>query len=120
VCFISTVLLVCQTTASLIDKRVNLGENVTLDCQIDVKEMYWVFQKRTDSPVLIMRTFSSHSTVPQFYEERFKVKYSLLTLSRLFISNITVDELGIYYCAKTGQSLQLSDGTRLYISGKYF
>ncbi|KAG1945961.1 hypothetical protein F2P79_013618 [Pimephales promelas] len=64
-----------------------------------------------------MRTFTSHSTVSQYYEERFKVKYSSLTLSRLFISNITIDELGIYYCVKTGPALQLSNGTRLYISG---
>jgi len=111
---------VCQTTASLRDKRVNLGENVTFDCQIDVKDIYWVFQKRTDSPVLIMRTFTSHYAASQFYEERFKVKYSSLTLSRLFISHITVDELGIYYCIKAGTALQLSNGTRLYISGKYF
>ncbi|XP_039538179.1 uncharacterized protein LOC120486310 [Pimephales promelas] len=109
-------LLVCQTTASLIDKRVNLGENVTLDCQTDVKEIYWFFQKRTDSPLLILRTFTSHHASSQFNEERFKVKYSSLTLSRLFISNITIDELGIYYCIKSGSPLQLSNGTRLYIS----
>ncbi|XP_039538177.1 uncharacterized protein LOC120486309 isoform X2 [Pimephales promelas] len=110
-------LLVCQTTASLIDKQVNLGENVTLDCQIDVKDIFWFFQKQTDSPVVIMRTFTSHSTVSQYYEERFKVKYSSLTLSRLFISNITIDELGIYYCVKTGIPPQLSNGIGLYISG---
>ncbi|XP_056127860.1 uncharacterized protein LOC130105746 [Rhinichthys klamathensis goyatoka] len=107
-------LLVCQTTESLRDKRVNLGENVTLDCQI-VKEIYWVFQKPTDSPALIMRTFSSHSTSPQFFDKRFKDKYSSLTLSRLFISNVTIDELGIYYCVKTNP-IQLSNGTRLYIT----
>jgi len=111
---------VCQTTASLRDIRVNLGGNVTFDCQIDIRDIYWFFQKRTDSPALIMRTFTSHSTIPQYYDERFKVKHSLLTLSRLFISNITIDELGIYYCIKSGSPLQLSNGTRLYISGKYF
>ncbi|KAK7126636.1 hypothetical protein R3I94_017969 [Phoxinus phoxinus] len=109
-------LLVCQTTESLRDERVNLGENVTLDCQIDVKNIYWVFQKLTDPPVVMMRTFTSHSTTAQFNYARFKDKYSSLTLSRLFISNITIDELGIYYCIKTGPTLQLSDGTRLYIT----
>jgi len=99
---------------------VNLEENVTFDCQIDVRDIYWFFQKWTDSPVLIMRTFTSDYTSSQFYDERFKVKYSSLTLSRLFISNITVDELGIYYCIKAGPTPQLSNGTRLYISGKYF
>ncbi|XP_077082205.1 uncharacterized protein LOC143735820 [Siphateles boraxobius] len=110
-------LLLCQTTESLRDKRVNLGKNVTLDCQIDVKEIHWVFQKLTDSPVLILRTFTSESTYPQLFEERFKNKYSTLNLSRLFISNVTIEELGIYYCVKTGSPLlQFSNGTRLYIS----
>ncbi|XDV22602.1 hypothetical protein PO909_027467 [Leuciscus waleckii] len=109
-------LLVCQTTESLRDKRVNLGENVTLECQIGVKEIYWVFQKLTDSPVLMMRTFTIDSTSAQFYDERLKDKYSSLTLSRLLINNITIDELVIYFCVKTAPTLQLSDGTRLNIT----
>ncbi|XP_050950849.1 uncharacterized protein LOC127153674 [Labeo rohita] len=107
-------LLVCHTMESLNDKHVILGENVTLDCQIDVKDIYWVFQKLTDSPVLIMRTFSSDSRTAQLHDKRLKDKYSSLTFSRLFISNVTTEELGIYYCAKTGTPLQLSNGTRLH------
>ncbi|XP_067252518.1 uncharacterized protein [Chanodichthys erythropterus] len=110
-------LLVCQTTESLTDEQVNLGQNVTLDCQIDVKEIYWVFQKLTDTPALILRTFTSGTTSALIQDERFKDKYSSLTLSRLFISNVTIDELGIYYCVKsTVSGLQLSNGTRLYIN----
>ncbi|XP_016138171.1 uncharacterized protein [Sinocyclocheilus grahami] len=107
----------CQTAQCLISKRVNLGQNVSLDCQIDVKDIYWVFQNLTDSPVLILRTFTSESTTPQFYDKRFKDKCSLQTLSRLFIRNITINEIGIYYCAKAGRTLQLSNGTRLYTTG---
>ncbi|XP_050951225.1 uncharacterized protein LOC127153948 [Labeo rohita] len=107
-------LLVCQTTETIMEEEVNLGENVTLECMIDVKDIYWVFLKPPDYVVVILRTFSSESTSSLFYQERLKDKYSTLTLSRLFISNVTIDELGIYYCAKTGSSLQLSDGTRLY------
>ncbi|KAF4097531.1 uncharacterized protein LOC131531175 isoform X1 [Onychostoma macrolepis] len=104
----------CQTTESLTDKCVNLGENVTLDCQIDVKEIYWVFQKLTDSPVLILRTFTAEYTSSHVQDQRLKDKYSALTRSRLFISNITVHELGIYYCAKLNKTLQISNGTRLH------
>ncbi|XP_052446501.1 uncharacterized protein LOC127988041 isoform X4 [Carassius gibelio] len=110
-------LLVCQTTESLTDKLVNLGENVTLDCQIDVKDIYWVFQKLTDSPLLLLRTCTSNSTSSHVQDQRLKDKYSSLTQSHLFIINITIHELGIYYCAKPATTkLQISNGTRLYIN----
>ncbi|XP_059425245.1 uncharacterized protein LOC132159685 [Carassius carassius] len=110
-------LLVCQTTASLTDKLVNLGENVTLDCEIDVTDIYWVFQKLTDSPLLILRTFTSEYASSYVQDQRLKDKYSSLTQSRLFIINITIHELGIYYCAKPATpKLQISNGTRLYIN----
>ncbi|XP_026054326.1 uncharacterized protein LOC113040220 [Carassius auratus] len=110
-------LLVCQTTERLTDKLVNLGENVTLDCQIDVKDIYWVFQKLTDSPRLLLRTFSSESASSHVQDQRLKDKYSSLTKSRLFIINITIHELGIYYCVKSDpKQLQFSNGTRLYIN----
>lgn len=115
--FLIDLLLWCQITEGLFDKRVNLGENVTLDCQIDVKEMFWVFQKLTDAPVLILRTFSTESTVSHILEERFRNKYSSLTLSRLFISSITIDEIGVYYCIKRDSTtIKFSNGTRLYIT----
>ncbi|KAL1251565.1 hypothetical protein QQF64_019361 [Cirrhinus molitorella] len=104
----------CQIMECLIDKRVILGTNVTLDCPIDVKEIYWFFLKLPDSPVVILRTFTSYSTSSLMEDKRLKDKYSALILSHLFISNITINELGIYYCAKTGSFLQLSNGTRLY------
>ncbi|XP_026054329.1 uncharacterized protein LOC113040221 isoform X3 [Carassius auratus] len=110
-------LLVCQTTESLTDKLVNLGGNVTLDCQIDVKDIYWVFQKLTDSPLLLLRTCTSNSTSSHVQDQRLKDKYSSLTQSHLFIINITIHELGIYYCAKPATTkLQFSNGTRLYIN----
>ncbi|XP_043078882.1 uncharacterized protein LOC122327524 [Puntigrus tetrazona] len=107
-------LLVCHTMESLTDKRVNLGGNITLDCPLDVKEIYWLFQRPTDSPVIILRTFSSEFTSSFIKDQRLKDKYSSLTLSRLFIRNLTINELGIYYCAKPNQTLQISDGTRLH------
>ncbi|XP_051977499.1 uncharacterized protein LOC127639489 [Xyrauchen texanus] len=106
-------LLCCPAAESFKDKLVVLGQNVTLNCDLAVKDVYWLFLKLPDSLEMILRTFSTESTVPQFYNNRFRDKYSTLTWSRLFISNITADELGIYYCAKL---LQLDNGTRLYIT----
>ncbi|XP_051549602.1 uncharacterized protein LOC127438229 isoform X2 [Myxocyprinus asiaticus] len=106
----------CPATESLIDKWVNLGENVTLDCNLGNKEIYWFFLKLPDSLVVILRTFTSESISAHFYDNQFKNKYSSQNWSRLIISNITADELGIYYCAKTVSLLQLNNGTRLYIT----
>ncbi|KAI7791271.1 hypothetical protein IRJ41_014242 [Triplophysa rosa] len=108
-------LLCCQTTESLTLKRVILGGNVTLDCELDNKEIYWVFMTPPESLVVILRTFTADSIKPAFYDQRLKSKYSSKTLSRLFISCITKDELGIYYCEKVDTTgLQLSNGTKLY------
>ncbi|KAI7791160.1 hypothetical protein IRJ41_011044 [Triplophysa rosa] len=108
-------LLCCQTTESLTLKRVILGGNVTLDCELDYKEIYWFISKPPESPVLILRTFSSESTSAVFYDQRLKRKYSLKQLSCLFISYITKDELGTYYCAKANtMGLNFSNGTKLY------
>ncbi|XP_056615870.1 uncharacterized protein LOC130430743 [Triplophysa dalaica] len=108
-------LLCCQTTESLTRKRVILGGNVTLDCKLDNKEIYWLFMKPPESLVVIFRTFTSESTKPAFFDQRLKSKYSSTTFSRLCISNITKDELGIYYCVKANTTgLQISNGTKLY------
>ncbi|XP_065100620.1 uncharacterized protein [Paramisgurnus dabryanus] len=110
-------LLCCQHTESLTNKRVILGENVTLDCDIDIKDIYWLSQKPSESLVVIFRSFTSDSTSPMFTDPRLRNKYSSLTNSSLFISNITKDELGIYYCAKLYlTALTLGNGTKLYIS----
>ncbi|KAA0712040.1 hypothetical protein E1301_Tti012775 [Triplophysa tibetana] len=108
-------LLYCRTTESLTHKRVILGGNVTLDCELDDREMFWLFLKPPESLVVIFRTFTSQSTKPTFFDQRLKSKYSSTTLSSLCINNITKDELGIYYCVKRHPTaLQLSDGTKLY------
>ncbi|KAA0712039.1 hypothetical protein E1301_Tti012774 [Triplophysa tibetana] len=107
-------MLCCQTTESLTLKAVILGTNVTLDCELDVKEIFWLFMKPAESLVVIYRTSSAESIMFSSYDERLQNKYLSRTESRLFIRIITKDELGIYYCAKVNTSLQLSNGTKLY------
>ncbi|XP_056615274.1 uncharacterized protein LOC130430262 [Triplophysa dalaica] len=113
--FFVYLLLCCQTTESLTLKRVILGGNVTLDCELDDRDVYWLFMKPPESPVVIFRTFTAESTKPAFFDQRLKSKYSSTTFSRLCISNITKDELGTYYCARVNtRSLHFSNGTKLY------
>lgn len=118
-CFPYTdLLLCCQTTDSLTLKPVILGGNVTLFCHIFAGNIFWLHLKPPESLVVIMRTYSSTSTSADFYDPKLLIKYSSKKFSRLFINNITQDELGIYYCAKV-VSLQLISGTKVY-TGKCF
>ncbi|XP_043079397.1 uncharacterized protein LOC122327829 isoform X1 [Puntigrus tetrazona] len=88
----------------------DLGQNVTLNCDLDENEVIWLFLK-LDSPVLILRTFSA--TPPFYFKSEFKQKYSVLNKRGLFINNDTVDDLGVYYCMKISPPQKYSSGTRL-------
>ncbi|XP_059424720.1 uncharacterized protein LOC132159189 [Carassius carassius] len=105
-----------QATESLTNTSVTLGADVIINCDLDIKEIYWYRQKSPDPPELILRTF--HSTYEKaIYENSiFEEKYSVKTNSRLFIRNISADELGVYYCVKTSEPQKFSNGTKIYIS----
>ncbi|XP_016414048.1 uncharacterized protein LOC107744751 [Sinocyclocheilus rhinocerous] len=105
-----------QATESLTNTAVTLGADVIISCDLDIEEIYWFKLKLPDPPVLILRTFSSTNEGVQYENIIFKHKYSVKTNSRLFIRNITTDELGVYYCVKTSEPLKFSNGTKIYIS----
>ncbi|XP_016383515.1 uncharacterized protein LOC107720350 [Sinocyclocheilus rhinocerous] len=105
-----------QATESLTNTAVTLGADVIISCDLDIEEIYWFKLKLPDPPVLILRTFSSTNEGVQYENIIFKHKYSVKTSSRLFIRNITTDELGVYYCVKTSEPLKFSNGTKIYIS----
>ncbi|KAK2907196.1 hypothetical protein Q8A67_006181 [Cirrhinus molitorella] len=105
-----------QVTESLTNIAVTLGADVIITCDLDIKEIYWYKLKLPDPPVLILRTYDRISEAAKYENSTFKDKYSVKTNSRLFIRNISIDELGIYYCAKTSEPQKLSNGTKIYIS----
>ncbi|ROL40912.1 hypothetical protein DPX16_9906 [Anabarilius grahami] len=65
-------------------------------------------------PVMILRLFSTSPT-PFYYDVGFRTKYSVQPKHCLFIKNVTLDELGIYYCMTTEAPPKFSNGTRLHI-----
>ncbi|XP_066514035.1 uncharacterized protein [Hoplias malabaricus] len=65
--------------------------------------------------VFILRSFSRHSTSSQYSNSTFNKTFSLQLNNRLFIQNITVNELGTYYCFTSETSPEISNGTRIYI-----
>uniref|UniRef100_A0A3B4CXG6 Immunoglobulin domain-containing protein n=1 Tax=Pygocentrus nattereri TaxID=42514 RepID=A0A3B4CXG6_PYGNA len=106
-----------QPAHSSTDMLVDLGQNVSLNCDLlAVKEIYWFLQQYPSPPKPILRSFYRNSS-PYFYNHSFKVKYSLQEKLQLAIQNITKNELGIFYCVETGD-LMFRKGIRLYIMGK--
>ena len=109
-----------QATESLTNTPVTLGSDVIITCDLDIEEIYWYKLKLPDPPVLILRTYDSTYEGGTYENSSFIHKYSVKTNSRLFIRNITIDELGVYYCVKTSEPLKFSNGTKIYISGELF
>ncbi|KAK7127113.1 hypothetical protein R3I94_018338 [Phoxinus phoxinus] len=105
-----------QATESLTNTPVTLGSDVIITCDLDIKEIYWYKLKLPDPPVLILRTYDSKYEVCKYENSIFEQKYSVKTNSSLSIKNITIDELGVYYCVKTSEPLKFSNGTKIYIS----
>ncbi|XP_051978364.1 uncharacterized protein LOC127640030 [Xyrauchen texanus] len=106
-------LIWCQAAETLTDQLTDLGQNVTINCDLNENEVYW-FVLKLCSPVLILRSFSV-ATTPFHYSERFRHKYSVQTKHLLFINDVTTDELGVYYCMNTEAPPKFGNSTRLRI-----
>uniref|UniRef100_A0A8C1XQH9 Ig-like domain-containing protein n=1 Tax=Cyprinus carpio TaxID=7962 RepID=A0A8C1XQH9_CYPCA len=103
-------------TESLTNTAVTLGADVIISCDLGIKDIYWYKQKSPDPPESILRTYSNRTEVAKYENSIFEDKYSVKTNSRLFIRNITADELGVYYCVKTSEPQKFSNGTKIYIT----
>ncbi|XP_051551047.1 uncharacterized protein LOC127439057 [Myxocyprinus asiaticus] len=106
-------LIWCQAAETFTDQLTDLGQNVTINCDLNENDIYW-FVLKLYSPVLVLRSFSI-STTPFHYNERFRHKYSVQTKHRLFINDVTIDELGVYYCMNTDAPPKFGKSTRLHI-----
>ncbi|XP_016370946.1 uncharacterized protein LOC107710632 [Sinocyclocheilus rhinocerous] len=107
------VLMCCQAAVS--DLSTDLGSNVTINCDLDENEVYWILLKTSDPPTVILRSFSTPKS-PFYFNKTFRNKYSVQFKHRLVINNVTADELGVYYCMNTETPPKLSNSTRLYIT----
>lgn len=112
--YLTGLLVWCQAVETELTK---LGQNVTINCDLDEKEIYWMVLKPPNRPVMILRLFSTSPT-PFYYDVGFRPKYSVQHKYCLFIKNVTVDELGIYYCMTTEAPPKFSNGTKLHIIGE--
>ncbi|XP_051979750.1 uncharacterized protein LOC127641040 isoform X2 [Xyrauchen texanus] len=93
------------------DQLTDLGQNVTINCDLDEGGIYWLLLKLPDPPVVILHTLSNTFSC---FNKTFRHKYSVQSHRHLFINNVTIDELGVYYCMKKDSvPPEFSNGTRL-------
>ncbi len=112
--FLIDVLICCQ--AAVADILTDLGSNVTINCDLDENDVYWILLKTADPPTVILQSFSTSSFYPN---KSFRKKYSVQFKHNLIINNVTADELGVYYCMNTETPTKLSNSTRIYFNGEY-
>ncbi|KAI2650808.1 Ig kappa chain V-III region [Labeo rohita] len=82
----------------MLTELTNLGQNASINCDLEEKEIYWMLLKLPNPPVMI------HS------------KYSVQPKHHLFIRNVTIDKFCVYYCMSTEAPPKFSSGTRLHIT----
>ncbi|XP_039550756.1 uncharacterized protein LOC120495321 [Pimephales promelas] len=111
--YLIDVLICCRTAVS--DQLTDLGSNVTINCDLDENEVYWILLKTPDPPTVILRSFPTPRS-PFYLNKTFRMKYSVIFKHRLVINNVTADELGVYYCMNTDTPPKLSNSTRLHFT----
>uniref|UniRef100_A0A4W5RBY4 Immunoglobulin domain-containing protein n=1 Tax=Hucho hucho TaxID=62062 RepID=A0A4W5RBY4_9TELE len=112
--------LLWKTIVLLLHTLVELGQNATINCSLNIESAYWYIQHHPQPPLAILRSFTSSSLVAFYYNNNYRQKYSIETGNRLLIQNVTVDDCGVFYCAKEeNDSLLFSNGTRLMTTEVY-
>jgi len=109
---------ICFQTAVSDQLITDLGSNVTINCDLDENDVYWILLKTPDPPKVILWLTPSTSE-PYYFNKTLKKKYSLQFKHHLFINNVTADELGVYYCMNTHTPPKFSNGTRLTFTGEF-
>ncbi len=113
--YLLDVLICCQ--AAVADLITDLGSNVSINCDLDENDVYWILLKTADPPTVILQSFST-TTSPFYPNKTFRKKYSVQFKHLLVINNVTADELGVYYCMNTETPPKLSNSTRIYFNGE--
>ncbi|KAG7315435.1 hypothetical protein KOW79_021523 [Hemibagrus wyckioides] len=113
-------LVCCGAAECFTEKSVNLGEDVTLKCEVSVKDVFWFLMKPSEPPVFILRSYSSKTVDAHYSNTTFRKRFSVQYNSSLFIHNISTKELGVYYCIQTQPASLpgISSGIRLYIQNQ--
>ncbi|XP_046702351.1 uncharacterized protein LOC124383975 [Silurus meridionalis] len=106
-------LVCCGAAEGFTEKLVDLGQTVTLQCEVAVRYVSWFLMKPSEPPMYILRSFSSRILDPDYSNQTLRKIFSVQYNSSLFIHNISTNELGEYHCFKYGLPFKISPGIRL-------
>lgn len=100
-----------QAVTGLKPVWVELGQNITVNCDLADTKIYWYKHTPRSAPVPILCSKCDKER-PKYYNTHLKQTFSLLANLSLMIQNITEDGLGDYYCVKDAEP-HFTTGTRL-------
>ncbi|XP_044201153.1 uncharacterized protein LOC122976638 [Thunnus albacares] len=109
------VFLVCAEAENVTEVKAELGQNVTLNCSVEVSDIYWYMEIHNQFRVQILRTFGKTDDNPHYCDPEFKTKYSVLE-NRLVITNVTAEDFRRYFCAQNKNGRIRFEGTISLVS----
>ena len=114
---ILSVFLVCSEAHNMRKVKVELGQNATLNCSVDISDIRWYMEIHGQFRVNILRTFGKTDDDPEYFFPEFKTKYSVLE-NRLVIRNVTAEDCRLYFCAQRKNDTIHFEETIHLVSGK--
>ncbi|XP_067357283.1 uncharacterized protein [Channa argus] len=103
------VFLVCAEAQNVTEVKVELGQNVTLNCSWNNSNTHWFTEINSQVRGFISRSSSNDSSGSQYYVYTFRPKYSAFGNS-LLITNVTAEDCRLYFCGrKINGSVQFVD-----------
>ncbi|KAF3688277.1 hypothetical protein EXN66_Car003949 [Channa argus] len=93
------VFLVCAEAQNVTEVKVELGQNVTLNCSGDNVDVYWYVEIVSQVRGHISRTFRGDPADTEYFVSSVISKYSAWENS-LLITNITAEDCRLYFCGR--------------------
>lgn len=92
------VFLVCSAAQNLTEIKVQLGQDITLNCLIDNPSIHWYMEIHSQFRGCIVRVINDNPN--QYFVSTSISKYEAINGKRLVIKNITAEDCRLYFCAR--------------------
>ncbi|KAK2917272.1 uncharacterized protein [Channa argus] len=93
------VFLVCAEAQNVTEVKVELGQNISLNCSWNNSDTYWFTEINSQVRGSIGRSFTNDPSGSQYYVYTFRPKYSAFG-NILLITNITAEDCRLYFCGR--------------------